>query len=130
MSKMIFEPDFWTQRIKIFLFEHTFCLIYLLNIKLKNRKSRFGLKPEVRPISKIGQRDYTKNQSQIILIPNFCMFTSRRHRDLVPRFQVRNALQHHHVMTCTSYYYGCAQFFMHIQIAYTEFIRKKIPKTL
>ena len=27
-------------------------------------------------------------------------------------------------------FYRCAQFFMHIQMAYTDFIRKKIPKTL
>ena len=34
------------------------------------------------------------------------------------------------IVTCTSYYYRCAQFLMHIQITYTDFIRKKIPKTL
>ena len=44
MGESIFEPDFWTQRIKIPLYGHTFWLIYLLTIKVKNRKSHSGVK--------------------------------------------------------------------------------------
>ena len=52
------------------------------------------------------------NQSLIMLIPNLSMLTPKRHRNLVPCFEVRkfNALQRYHVITGSSFYYPYAQF--------------------
>ena len=125
-----FKSNFWTQNIKIPLYGYTLCLIYVLTKNSKNRKSRFSLKPEVRSIWEWKPFSYTETKSLIILIPNLGMLTTRGRHKVVCPVLVKNALQRHHVTACTSYYHRCAQFFMHIQMAYSVFVEKISPKTL
>ena len=109
--------------------------IYLMPYLRTNQKLE---KPEIAFWSQTGSKvdvgmdlfSDTETQSLIILIPNLGMLTPRGHRKLVHRFLAQNALQRHHVTACTSYYYCCAQFLMHIPKIYTVYIENFFPKTL